>query len=202
MMNIQKRSLLAGAAAALAGTGVTAAARTTPVVHQDPREQLRQRHFPNVPLVTHTGKEVRFYDDILKNQKVVINVMYTVCRNICTPVTQNMLEAQRLLGDFGKDINFYSISLTPLDDDPAALRAFMKAQHVEQGWTFLTGKPGDVELARRGLGFARSRPADDADLSRHSGMLRIGNERMASWGHASALTNGRAIARMIRFELA
>jgi len=30
-----------------------------------------------------------------------------------------MLEAQRLLGDFGRDINFYSIMLMPLDDDPA-----------------------------------------------------------------------------------
>jgi protein SCO1/2 len=199
MTNTETRRLLVGAAAALAGAGVMAAARSTPA--QDPRELMRQRHFPNVPLVTHTGRQVRFYDDVLKNQKVVINFMYTMCSNICTPVTQNMLEAQRLLGDFGKDINFYSITLTPLDDDPAALRAYMKAHTIEKRWTFLTGKPGDIELVRRGLGFASNRPVEDADISNHSGMLRIGNERMASWGHASALTNGRAIARMIRFEL-
>ena len=200
MTNIETRRLLVGAAAALAGAGVMAAVPVTPA--QDPRELMRQKHFPNVPLVTHTGRQVRFYDDILKNQKVVINFMYTVCSNICTPVTENLLEAQRLLGDFGKDINFYSITLTPLDDDPAALRAYMKAHTIERGWTFLTGKPGNIELVRRGLGFASNRPAEDADLSNHSGILRIGNERMASWGHASALTNGRAIARMIRFELA
>jgi len=199
MTNIETRRLLVGAAAALAGAGVMAAVPVTPA--QDPRELMRQKHFPNVPLVTHTGRQVRFYDDILKNQKVVINFMYTVCSNICTPVTDNLLEAQRLLGDFGKDINFCSITLTPLDDDPAALRAYMKAHHIEKGWTFLTGKPGNIELVRRGLGFASNRVAEDADLSTHSGMLRIGNERMASWGHASALTNGRAIARMIRFEL-
>ncbi|HXE48989.1 MAG TPA: SCO family protein [Ramlibacter sp.] len=199
MTNIETRRLLVGAAAALAGAGVMAAIPVTPA--QDPRELMRQKHFPNVPLVTHTGRQVRFYDDILKNQKVVINFMYTVCSNICTPVTDNLLEAQRLLGDFGKDINFCSITLTPLDDDPAALRAYMKAHHIEKGWTFLTGKPGNIELVRRGLGFASNRVAEDADLSTHSGMLRIGNERMASWGHASALTNGRAIARMIRFEL-
>jgi len=193
--------MLVGAAAALAGVGAMVAARGIPAT-KDPREQMRERHFPNVPLVTHTGRQVRFYDDLLKNRKVVINFMYTVCSNICTPVTENLLEAQRLLGDFGKDINFYSITLTPLDDDPAALRAYMKAHTIERGWTFLTGKPGNIELVRRGLGFASNRPAEDADLSNHSGILRIGNERMASWGHASALTNGRAIARMIRFELA
>ena len=200
MPNIQKRSLLVGAAAAFAGAGVLAAVPT--LREQDPREQMRQKHFPNVPLLTHTGKEVRFYDDVLKDKKVVINFMYTVCTNICTPVTQNILQAQRLLGDFAKDIHFISISLTPLDDDPAALRAYMKAQHIEKGWTFLTGKPDNIERVRRGLGFAQRSPTEDADITNHAGMVRIGNERTASWGHASAITTGKGVARMIRFELA
>jgi len=34
-------------------------------------------YFPNVPLVTHEGKTVRFYDDLLKGKAVVINVIYT-----------------------------------------------------------------------------------------------------------------------------
>lgn len=202
MTDIQKRSLLAGAAAALGSAAALGNARSAPPLPtNNARELMRVRRFPNVPLLTHEGKEVRFYDDVLKNRKVVFNMMYTVCSNICTPVTQNILQAQQLLGDFAKDIHFYSLSLTPLDDDPAALRAYMKAQHIEKGWTFLTGKPSNVELARQGLGFARNQPEQDADLSNHSGMLRIGNEPMVSWGHASALTSGRAIARMIRFEL-
>lgn len=163
---------------------------------------MRQNHFPNVPLVTHTGKEVQFYDDILKGRKVVISFMYTVCSNICTPVTQNILEAQRLLGNFGKDISFYSISLTPLQDDPAALRAYMAMHKIGAGWTLLTGRPQNVERVRRGLGFAKKSPEEDADITNHSGMVRIGNEPLVSWGHASAITNGRAVARMIRFELA
>jgi protein SCO1 len=200
MINTQKRSLLVGAAAALAGARVMAAAPLARV--DDPREQLRQNRFPNVPLVTHTGKEVRFYDDLLKDKKVVINFMYTVCTDICTPVTQNILQAQRLLGDFAKDIHFYSISLTPLHDDPAALRTYMKAFQIGRGWTFLTGKPENVELVRQGLGFAQREAKDDADITNHAGMLRIGNEPMASWGHASAITTGKSVARMIRFELA
>jgi protein SCO1 len=199
MINIQKRSLLIGAAAALAGARVMAAAPITAV--NDPRQELRQKRFPNVPLLTHSGKEVRFYDDLLKDKKVVINFMYTACTDICTPVTQNILQAQRLLGDFAKDIHFYSISLTPLHDDPAALRTYMKAFQIGRGWTFLTGKPENVERLRQGLGFAQRDPKQDADITNHAGMLRIGNERMASWGHASAITTGKAVARMIRFEL-
>ena len=202
MINIQKRSLLIGAgAAAVAFAGTRTMASTPTIREQDPREQLRQKRFPNVPLITHTGKEVRFYDDLLKDKKVVINFMYTVCTDICTPVTQNILQAQRLLGDFAKDIHFYSISLTPLQDDPAALRTYMNAFQIGKGWTFLTGKPENVEQVRQGLGFAQRDPKEDADITNHAGMLRIGNERMASWGHASAITTGKSVARMIRFEL-
>lgn len=201
MMNLEKRSLLVvGAAAALAGAGAMAAARTTSA--QDPREQIRQNHFPNVSLLTHTGKEVAFYDDVLKNQKVVINFMYTACTDVCSSVTQNIREAQRLLGDFANDIHFYSISLTPLHDDPQALRNYMNAQKVGKRWTFLTGKEANIERVRRGLGFVQQSPKEDANIFNHSGMLRIGNERMGSWAHASAVTSGKAIARMIRFELA
>jgi len=106
-----------------------------------------------------------------------------------------------LLGDMAKEIDFYSISLTPLQDDPAALRAYMKMNNIGNGWTFLTGKPENIEQIRRGLGFAQRSPEADADISNHSGMLRIGNERLVSWGHASATTTGKAVARMIRFEL-
>lgn len=199
MKPLDKRSLLLGTAALMTG-GITAAASRTARVPSG-REILRQRRFPNVPLVSHAGRELRFYDDVLKDRKVVVNFMYTVCSNICSPVTQNMLQAQRLLGSFADDIHFYSISLTPLEDDPAALRAYMQAQGVRKGWTFLTGKPQHIEQVRRGLGFAQGSAAEDADLSNHAGMLRIGNERMVSWGHASALSSGRSIARMIRFEL-
>ena len=195
----EKRRLLVGAASAVAATGLMARTLAAPV--QNPREQMRQKHFPNLRLVTHEGKDVRFYDHVLRDRKVVINFMYTVCSNICTPVTQNILEAQRLLGDLAKEINFYSISLTPLDDDPAALRAYMKINNIGRGWTFLTGKPENIEQIRRGLGFAQRSPEADADISNHSGMLRIGNKRLVSWGHASATTTGKAVARMIRFEL-
>ena len=41
MTNIQKRSLLAGAAAVLGSAGVMAATRSAPAVRNDPRELMR-----------------------------------------------------------------------------------------------------------------------------------------------------------------
>ena len=197
MTNIAKRNFLVGTATAVASTGLMAAMQSRE--SQSPRELMRQRRFPNVPLVTHEGKQVMFYDDVLKGKKIVVNTMYTVCRNICTPVTHNIVQARALLGDLTKDIYFYSLSLTPLDDDPPALRAYMKLFGITSGWTFLTGKPENIDQVRRGLGFAQSSTAED--ISNHSGMLRIGNEPLVSWSHASALVSSRSTARMIRFEL-
>ena len=36
-------------------------------------------HFPNVVLKAHTGRNVRFYDDLLKDKIVLINFMYATC---------------------------------------------------------------------------------------------------------------------------
>lgn len=193
MINIEKRKLMLGAACIFAGTasalatrGVMAVTRpvSTPITTQDPREHRRLQRLPNVPLLTHTGEAVRFYD-MIKDKKVVINFMYTACSGICGPSTQNILKAQQLLGDFAKDIHFYSISMTPLSDSPAELRNYMKVQGVEKGWTFLTGMPEDITSLRRGLGMASKNPADDADLTNHVGMLRIIDEPMVAWSHAS-----------------
>jgi hypothetical protein len=39
----------------------------------------RTSRFPNVPVVTHDGRTVRFYDDLVRGKTVVFNMMYTVC---------------------------------------------------------------------------------------------------------------------------
>ena len=36
--------------------------------------------FPNVVLKTHEGRNVRFYDDLLKDKIVMINFMYATCK--------------------------------------------------------------------------------------------------------------------------
>ena len=36
-------------------------------------------YFPNLVLTTQEGKSVRFYDDLLKGKRFIINLMYTSC---------------------------------------------------------------------------------------------------------------------------
>src|SRR5690242_16588030 len=69
-------------------------------------------YFPNVPLKTQDGKTVRFYDDLLKGKRFIINLMYTECGDSCPLETARLSQVKKLLGDhLGRDIFFYSISI-------------------------------------------------------------------------------------------
>jgi protein SCO1/2 len=195
------RALL-GAGLLAAGAGLLGAAAPARAVAEDPRERVRRRRLPNVPLLTHEGRVVRFYDDIVRDRQVVINVMYTGCSNICGPATRKLVEARHHLGARTRELHFVSLTLTPLTDTPAELAAYRKAHGIDGrdgDWTFLTGSQANVEQVARALGLMSDDPADD--LLSHSGAAVVGNEPRVQWGHANTLTTARGIARMIRFEL-
>lgn len=135
---------------------------------------------PDVPLVTHDGRSVRFYSDLVRNKVVFINMMYAQCSDQCPTMTQNLRRVHEALGPrAGRDVFMYSITLLPEFDRPADLDAYMRAQGA--GWTFLTGSKQDVELLRRTLGFSDPDPLLDADITQHTGMVRVGNDALDRW---------------------
>jgi protein SCO1 len=143
-------------------------------------------YFPNVVLTTQDGKEVRFYDDVLKGKSVAINIMYTSCKDECPLETARLAQLQRLLGErMGKDIFFYSISIDPKRDTPRVLKAYMEKFGVGAGWTFLTGKPEDIKLVTKKLGL--SRYSDAANKDGHTASLMLGNEPTGQWMRNSAV---------------
>ncbi|RJG08865.1 hypothetical protein D3879_23730 [Pseudomonas cavernicola] len=53
--------------------------------------------FPNARLYTHEGKAVSFYDDLIRDKVVAINMMYASCAGICPTATANLRLVQKLL---------------------------------------------------------------------------------------------------------
>jgi protein SCO1/2 len=167
-----------------------------------PRELIQRRHLPNVELTTQDGKRVRFYDDLVKDRRVVIQFMFTRCKDICPVITHHLAEVQELLGGrVGRDIFFYSISLSPEEDTPKELRAFAKEHGAGPGWTFLTGKPEDILHLRRSLGFYLDDPKQDADRNNHSGMIVVGTEPLMRWAMCEGGAKPEWIATVIRTEM-
>ena len=174
--------------------------RWAPSTPEAVNARIRQARMPNETLVDQTGRSVRFYDDVMKGNRVVINVMYTVCSESCTPAMRNLVEARRMLGAEGRNLKFVSLTLTPLTDTPEALREYIKKNDMPADWTFLTGKQEAVERVQRGLGFLGTRESDIDPLA-HSTMARYCEEALIKWTHVNTLLPPRTIARMIRFEM-
>jgi protein SCO1 len=160
----------------------------------------RKQAFTNIPLLTHEGKVVRFYDDLIKNKTVMINFMYARCGEICPGMTANLRQVQKELGDrVGKDIFMYSISLEPEHDTPQVLKAYAELFHAETGWTFLTGNKADIEELRKQLGFSFSDPAIDKDRTQHIGVVKFGIEALERWGMSPAMSDPKYIAEYLRW---
>lgn len=158
----------------------------------------RAKYFPNFLLRTHEGKEVRFYDDLIHGKHVVINMMYADCKGLCPPITANLVKVQELLKDrIGKDIFMYSITLRPEQDTPKSLKEYVKMHGVKDGWTFLTGRPADIEVLRRKLGFIDLDPVADKDKKSHIGLLRIGNELTDMWIATPGISKPKNVIKRI-----
>jgi len=167
-----------------------------------PASVRRRNRFLNVALTTHEGREVRFYDDLIKGKTVFLNFFYTVCtaEAICPLATANLVGFQEILqGRVGRDVFMYSITLDPVNDTPEVLKSYAKAFGVKPGWTFLTGEKDNIERLRRNLGYVNLDPVKDKDPSQHSGMLRYGIEPMERWAGCPILSRPEVIARQLGY---
>jgi protein SCO1/2 len=167
------------------------------------RDTVRRRYFPEVDLVTSEGEKVRFYDDLIKDKIVILNLMYAKCDGVCPTTTSNLKAVRKILSrDVDHDVFIYSMTVKPEQDSPAALKDYARMHGVsDPRWLFLTGKPADVDLLRHKLGFADRDPVVDRDKARHSGMLRYGNEPIAIWGTCQGSAEPEWIAQEIGFAI-
>jgi protein SCO1/2 len=219
-MDALSRRQLFGIAAVTPLVGALANARAAAFdVEVSPRETIRQRYFPNVLLQTHEGRTVRFYDDLIKDKVVMINFMYTRCADgQCPLITANLVRVQKLMNSgawrncnctspgpslvvTGRDIFMYSITLQPKHDTPAVLKKYARSYGVGPGWTFLTGKPVEIELLRRSLGFTDPDPRRDANKANHIGNVRYGNEPLHLWAACPGMAHADWIAESISWVI-
>ena len=154
-------------------------------------------YFPNVELVSHEGKRVKFFDDLLKDKVVVINFIYTSCPDVCPLETARLAEVQAILGDrVGRDVFMYSISIDPETDTPEVLADYAKKFGAGPGWTFFTGKADDIVLIRKKLSLYRPE-VEGQGSSDHNTTLIIGNQRTGRWMKRSPMENAYFLANQI-----
>ena len=151
-------------------------------------------YFTDVELVTQDARNVRFYSDTLANRTVVINVIYTHCKDACPLITQTLKEVRDRLGDrFGKDVHFITLTSDPARDSPAEMRKFAREQGVDvPGWLFLTGGRDNTAFVLKRLGMYSE------NFEEHSTLLIAGNVAAKRWTKIRPDTHPQLIAERLR----
>jgi protein SCO1/2 len=157
-------------------------------------------YFPNIPLTTHEGEKVLFYDDLVAGKTVAINFIFTSCPDSCPAETAKLVRVQEELGDrVGQDIFMYSISIDPEYDTPEVLKAYRKKFAIKPGWTFLTGDEDDIILLRKKLGLYMDEiQNEDND---HNLTFIVGNDNTGKWIKRSPFDNPKVLANLIGYDL-
>ena len=171
-----------------------------PMTQEIARKRIQEQHLPNIPMLTEEGRQVHFYDDLVKNKIVTLNFFYSHCDEVCPLVTANLVKVQKLLGDqLGRDIHMYSFTLKPEEDSVDVIRNYRKKFGAR--WTFLTAKPDDMEKLRKAIGFTYPEPAIDKDKTQHIGNVRYGNEPLMYWGACPGMARAEFVAEAFQWMI-
>jgi cytochrome oxidase Cu insertion factor (SCO1/SenC/PrrC family) len=140
-------------------------------------EAKARDYFSNVELVDQDGRSLKFYDEVLKDNIVVISFIFTNCQSACPLMTRNLMMIRDMLReDERRAIQFVSISIDPLRDTPSAMKEFAQKHEADiDGWLWLTGQPDDVNYITKRLGSY----TDDPEL--HTTTLLAANVPNAHW---------------------
>jgi protein SCO1/2 len=101
---------------------------------------------PTFTLTDQAGQTV--VDDTFRDQVVVVDFVYTGCRESCPLLTARMGALQERLrreGLLGARVQLLSLTVNPTHDTPAVLRAYAE-QHeaTPDSWRFLTGPEDEL----------------------------------------------------------
>lgn len=156
-------------------TGTAWADRVSPM--ETARVERARAYFGDGELFDQDGVRHRFYSDLLQNHIVLINVVYTECRDACPLITRLLgLVKERLGEEFGRAVLFLSLSSDPLRDTPESLKAFARKHHADHpGWRFLSAGQDVMKPLLGRLGQWPETPAD------HASLLIAGNASRAHW---------------------
>ena len=162
-------------------------------LHEAQASRWGKSYFPDVEVVTHEGKTLRFYDDLVDGKVFVISFIYTTCRDFCPLAAARLSELQERLGDaMGRNVFFYSISIDPETDTPERLKEYAKTFGAGPGWLFLTGKPEDIRALRHKLGDRGK------TLSEHRNEILLGNGATGGWARNNVMGDIRSLASAVR----
>jgi len=151
-------------------------------VRGEPEPAAKVPAIPDVTVLDQNNHELRFYRDLVQGKTVAINFIFTTCTTICSPLTANFARIQKTMEARGeKGLHLISVTVDPENDTPERLARYAALFHAQPGWTFVTGKRGDLQQIWKAFNIYMSSKTD------HPPTVAIGNEKERVWVYASGL---------------
>jgi cytochrome oxidase Cu insertion factor (SCO1/SenC/PrrC family) len=165
----------------------------TPVTTEGGTRDARS-YFTDTVLQDQNGRSLRFYEDVLKDRVVLLNVIFTHCNDACPLITRKLREVREALGEeAASKVTFISLSSDPQNDTPAVLKAFAEKQGVDgPNWLFLTGDKAQMDRVLARLGHLIPSP------EQHSTQLIAGDVANKRWSKIRPDAPAPAIARRLQ----
>jgi protein SCO1/2 len=144
------------------------------------------------PLLTQHEDEVLFVSDVIGDNIVVMDFVYTTCTTICPVLSAIFTQVQGKLGDqVGDDVVLVSMSVDPARDTPQRLKAYSSKHRAGDGWLWLTGAKPVVDEVLVGLG------AYTTNFEDHPTMVLIGDGRTGEWKRLFGFPNPDRIVNIV-----
>lgn len=163
----------------------------SPTPASDLATSFHSAKIANTRILDQNGKQLNFYDDLIKGKTVAINFIFTTCTTVCPPLTATFRKVQQTASERGLDVKLVSVSVDPAVDTPERLRAFAGKFNIDQGWTFVTGNKGEIDSLLQSLG------ASAANKNDHTPMILIGNDSVDYWTRAYGLSSPTKLVDLI-----
>jgi protein SCO1/2 len=189
-----RRRLCVGAAAA----GATAlcagfAARVHPqVVRADHGRITPPVPIPDLPVRCADGRSLSL-PAIVQGHATALHCMFTGCSTVCPIQGAIFQRVQALLPDQGKQgILLLSLSIDPIDDTPAAMRAWLKRFDAREGWIAVAPEASDLNSLLDLFGQGRNA------VESHATQVTIINRRGELIWRTPQLPSADSIADILR----
>lgn len=144
-------------------------------------------------LLDQDGRTVHLGRDVIGRKIVVVDFVYTSCTTVCPLASAMFADLQAQLGDrLGSEVELVTITVDPVRDTPARLKAYAAKFQAKPGWTWLTGSPVAVNELLKGMG------AYAADFTQHPLMTLVGDGASGQWTRFSGLPEPKRLAEHVR----
>jgi protein SCO1/2 len=127
-------------------------------------------------LLDQEGRRVHLGREVIGDKIVVVNFVYTTCTTVCPLASALFADLQGRLGDaLGREVVLVTLTVDPVRDTPAVLKAQASRYGARDGWTWLTGPSVAVNEVLRGMG------AYTSDFTQHPLMVLVGDGAQGTW---------------------